>query len=745
MAEPHVPAGRLPSQLRFALEQLRANQWERFEEFASAYLVVDFPGLRTVAGSGDRGRDADLVEPPGDPRVRIQYSVAQGWSSKISQTVDKVMREFPDVRQLVYATNQKIGPSADDLKAQVRRDHGLFIDICDITYFVERCELDAGRAAAADGLIDDIAIPILADRGLVEHTAPALSSTETRAACVYLALEWSDTAREKGLTKLCFEALVRSVLRGTGPENRLARSEVRRRVAQLVDASDVERSNVLTDAALARLERRAVQRWPATDEFCVTRSERLQEREELTRVQLAETELLEAIAWELGRTYEAFEVMVPNTVLEEADCIRTAVETVLLEQGERFAMAVSSGDPIRAPEPDIESAVRSAMLATGIQARRASGRITAIFEATTHVVLTEPAEPVQDFFRAFADAYTLFAFLRQTPDVQSAIVKLYSIGEIWLDTSILLPLIAETLVEDPARRRFTNMLRAGLECGLRFFVTQGVLEELERNTWNSIQYARKWQTWRSREPFLARIVLMSGRDLSELPAWIAEFRGTVRPNDDLALYLAEEHGISVGSLWSAADGAPTEVRAVVQESWHEGHEKRREGAIDQETRARLVAHDVENYLGVVGKRDNENAGPYGYKTWWLTLDRVAYSVSTRLREEFGRDAPDSPVMSPDFMVTYLAVGPLRSRLKRETESHLPLSVADLPGEGVPELMKEAMKVRQGLQDMSDRVLRREVRDRLDRYRRRQGPFAQRGLHGIEKDLSHDMQTVDLDS
>lgn len=31
------------------------------------------------------------------------------------------------------------------------------------------------------------------------------------------------------------------------------------------------------------------------------------------------------------------------------------------------------------------------------------------------------------------------------------------------------------------------------------------------------------------------------------------------------------------------------------------------------------------------------------------------------------------------------MGPLRARLKRETESHLPLSVADLPGERGPDL------------------------------------------------------------
>lgn len=55
---------------------------------------------------------------------------------------------------------------------------------------------------------------------------------------------------------------------------------------------------------------------------------------------------------------------------------------------------------------------------------------------------------------------------------------------------------------------------------------------------------------------------------------------------------------------------PAELRAAVQEIWHEAREKRRRSGpreLDAITIQRLVAHDVENYLGVIGRRATETA------------------------------------------------------------------------------------------------------------------------------------------
>lgn len=218
-----------------------------------------------------------------------------------------------------------------------------------------------------------------------------------------------------------------------------------------------------------------------------------------------------------------------------------------------------------------------------------------------------------------------------------------------------------------------------------------------------------------------------------------QFRGSLRPSDDLSDFLAEEHGVRVGSLEEESASAPPEVRGAVHEIWDRTHERRRTGELEAETRARLVAHDVENYLGVVQRRRGESKTGVGYKTWWLTLDRTAYDIPSKLREELGSQSPPSPVMSPDFMVSYLAVGPLRAQLGREKEEKLPLSVADLGlNEDLPqELIKEAQRVRAGLHGKDDRVIRRELRDSLDKHRRRVGPQARGGLARIGEELKEE--------
>jgi hypothetical protein len=722
--------------LRFALEQLQPTQWKRFEEFASAFFAVEYPGLRTVAGSGDRGRDGEVISPPEDPTVLFQYSVADDWASKIRSTGKQVSEEFPDAAHLIYATNQAIGPKADTVKADVRRDYSLFVEVRDCSWFVERYALDAARATAAEALVQDIAVPILADRGLVERKAPALSSGEARAACVYLSLQWGDDVREKGLTKLCFEALVRSVLRGTNPRNRMSRAEVHEHVASLLSATDRERLDLLTDGALSRLERRALRHWRTEDEFCLTQEEHQRIQQSLAEVELAESELLEAIAWETAKTYEAFNLTPPANIRALAECVRVAIEAVLYKQGETFAAAVTTGAALTASRPDLEAAVTYAMSEQRLPANLGGGRTAEILQATSRVVLTEPAEPVQQFFRSFADAYTLFAFLRETPDVQSAVVKMFSVGQIWLDTTVVLPLFAESLIEDPSRRRFTNIFRAAVECGLSLRMTHGVLEELDTHTRNSITYARQPNNWHGRPPFLASMFLLSGHPLSAFGQWTRRFRGERRPMEDLAEYLDEEHGIELGSLNSAADTASTRLRGAVQEIWHETHDRRRQ--LKPDIQLRLVSHDVENYLGVVQRRRGEKVTAFGYETWWLTLDGTAFEVPRILREQLGEDAPDSPVMSPDFMVSFLAIGPLRAQLNRSAESRLPLSVADL-GDGLPQdLLDQAQSARQLLEGEDDRVIRREVRDKYDLYRRRMGAQAKGGLALVEQELEAEL-------
>lgn len=52
----------------------------------------------------------------------------------------------------------------------------------------------------------------------------------------------------------------------------------------------------------------------------------------------------------------------------------------------------------------------------------------------------------------------------------------------------------------------------------------------------------------------------------------------------------------------------------------------------------------------------------------------------------------------------------------------------------PELLAEAENLREELKDLPDRVVRRRVRDHLDRARRRLGPIANAGVGDIADDF-----------
>ena len=97
--------------------------------------------------------------------------------------------------------------------------------------------------------------------------------------------------------------------------------------------------------------------------------------------------------------------------------------------------------------------------------------------------------------------------------------------------------------------------------------------------------------------------------------------------------------------------------------------------------------------------------------------------------------PDSPVMSADFLVNYLAFGPVRRRVTKAKESDLPLLM--VLGSATPltqDLISEAESIRANIKDLPERVIRRQVRDYLDRARSRIGVIANMGMDEIDDAL-----------
>jgi len=719
------------ARLELALERLQPSDWERFERLASAFLASEFTELRTVAWpSGDKGRDAQLWSSEHEPSVMMQYSVTESWKAKIRKTAANIRTEFPSASLLIYLTNQALDPNeVDELRIGVRKSYRLSLDVRDRRWFLERWERTATTVRASEELAQVIVDPYLASRGLFESKGQALNDYESRVSFVYLALQWEDDTREKGLTRLCFEAMARAALRDTHSDARLKRSDVHQKVSDLLPGHDAAEVKRHIDSALTNLTKRHIRHWQKEDEFCLTNEEVTRVKGRLVTFETLDADLKAEIQTAVQQSAKHLRVKLPDDISAVASRVRRVLEKALALRGEMFAAAAVKGGTAQ-----FEDAELADLLAKDVaehpELGRGSGALIAVARSSVESLLVTPSSQTHGYLRSLVDSYTLMAFLRQTPDVQNVVSKMFSGGELWLDTNIVLPLIAETLCPDEGRQ-YTVLLRAATEAGLQLCVTSGVLEEVESNLNRARVYASRNKPWTGSIPFMYSAFVWS-RQAGVFQKWLEQFVGRARPLDDLAAYLDEEFRIQVDDLEQYARVAPVSLRSAVTEYWREVHERRRENTdLDDLTLDRLIEHDVENCLGVVQKRGQERDDAFGYRTWWLTLDRAAYRCMASVSGELGRHPPiPGPALSPDFLAGYLSVGPARRSVTRGTEHALPLMLDLSIMEAVPaEFIQASEAVREDLRGLPDRVRRRRIRDTLDLMRRKEGPLAKTGPAG----------------
>lgn len=726
----------ITNRLELALDRLKPAEWARLEKIASVFLATEFDELRTVASpSGDDGRDAELFSPAAEPTVVAQYSVAADWRAKINATVRRLKTTIPDALVLIYVTSKQVGADADELRKNLRTKNGLTLDIRDRSWFCDRVLESQARQIAAEELAIAIVDPYLSTAGVGPHVQSELSSPEAMAAVTYLGLQWQDDVRDKGLTKLAFEALVRAALVGTDSEHRISRAELHLRVRKVLPGHPAEQLTSYVDAAIRRLGKASIKHWPG-DEFCLSHDEVQKFNNFRVANALAESGLtasVEAISTLLLSARAIPQEHRPEFALR----LRRATDAVLFERSQAFAMAVQSGALAALADSDFKSTLISELAKSSLPKLPKVDWLSALQFAVREILISDDAA-IQTYLRSLADSYTLLAFLKQTPDVQSAVEKMFSHGTLWLDATVVLPLIADTLAAgDDGKGRFSRMIEAALDVGLKLYVTPGVVEEVERHMNKALTCVRLASgQWQGSIPYLLERYVTNGRAPASFPSWLENFRGDARPLQDLADYLRDVFHITERSLEEESSSASQELRYALQQIWHERYERRREKygtPLDEMAITRLVSHDVECYAGVVHLRSKERSAPFGYSAWWLTVDRQAFDLKNRLRFIMSEAPPDSPVMSADFLVNYLAFGPLRRRVTKDAESHLPLlMVLGNAAQLTPELMAEAENIRNQLKDLPERLIRREVRDRLDRARARIGPIAGQGLDEVDE-------------
>lgn len=722
LSPPIASAKMTVSRERFelALERLKDSDWEKFENLASAFLAADFSKLRTMASSsGDGGRDSELFSPDGEPTVAFQYSVQESWPNKIKKTVKRLKENFPKVNFLYYVSNQEIGARADKLKRELAKD-GIFVDILDRTWFLDRFNLDQQRSEAASSISRSIVDPLLEQKGILSRKNDALSRNEAGTALIFLELQQQDEVAGKNLTRSSFEALVRAALHGSNKDNRIKREAIYERVQTFLPQHSPDQLKHFIDAALTRLKRHALNEWNGGAEFNINYQESERIKDSSAKLILKRS----AFEHDIMELIKLSPDVAISDMSEFIQSVHRIVETYFLRRGEEFAGAVAGARSIPMNDTDLRQIVSQHT------SKAVSGRPAAAY--TQYIVtsiLNNPSASTLEYLRLISDSYTLMSFLSETPDVQSVTKKLFSHGEIWLDTSVLLPLFAEKILTEKDRS-FSSAIIQAKKSGADLYVTAGVIEEIERHINRSLQCARA-PHWTGGTPYLYARYIIGGGKRGSFNSWVEQFRGEYNPEQDIADYL-HDFGIKMENP-SEALNIPLDVRDAVTNYWQEIHDRRRGSEGFNMVSDRLAKHDIENCLTVLSSRMDElGRAPLGHKSWWLTLDSAAFRMLPAMEDEIARKIKHSPILSIDFLIKYLAFGPSRDKLpdaeKNITRIFAPAIMETLPSE----LIDVAEKVRSDCAGLSENIIQRRIRDALDRAKSKIGAIHQGGLENMDK-------------
>ena len=459
------------------------------------------------------------------------------------------------------------------------------------------------------------------------------------------------------------------------------RADIHGRAIALFPSHDSDVVTEYIDRALERMDKRFLRHYRSDDSWLLNYDERAKLAEGVARLALLDAAFMSEL--ENNLVFVATSLDIDLHLVDRGPLLQRArrvLERFLYERGERFADAVTHGQAVLFADAELEECVNSDIL---LRPDTSSIRdnVGSLVSQTIERTLITHSESAQKFLRAVVDGYTLFAFMRETPNMQSAVTKLFSQGEFWVDTTAVLPMMAERLAPESARS-YTHIIQAAISAGARFYVTSGVLNELASHIEMSHQAWCSPPDWNGRTPFLLQAYIWSGSDISCFPSWLDYFRGPSRPEDDVAMYLLEECRISVANFDADLKTVPEDLRWQSEAYWQEIHERRRQPAKGGPARPgnpeivrRLALHDSETFLGVLERRKGEDLNnPFGYTTWWLTLDGAAARAAEDIANRSGYPIPQPPTASFDFLTYYLLVGPARRQLEKSIEQQLPLAI-----------------------------------------------------------------------
>lgn len=190
--------------------------------------------------------------------------------------------------------------------------------------------------------------PLLTAESIAEHIAPALTAGEERLAFLHISIDLIERDNSRNMTKAAYESLVLAVLHGSTHETTVSREAIYEKLACVVRDISSDRLKGRIDSALDRLSVRhgKLKHIRGSDSFHISHDQTGKIK------QGTETFLDEEASFEQDILAAIY--LVDSDIVDDDDCrddcvqaIKEIIEKLLLDYGEQFSTAISTG---RIPE-----------------------------------------------------------------------------------------------------------------------------------------------------------------------------------------------------------------------------------------------------------------------------------------------------------------------------------------------------------------------------------------------------------
>lgn len=707
--------------IRYGLSLLKPEHGTMFEEFVNKFFATEFPNIRPVGQIHDKGRDAFIYHADGESDIFFQSSVTTSWKTKIKDTIEALKKNNFTIRELVYCTNQDLRKDLDDLK-QTWRKSGISIDIRDTNYFSIYATTSIEKSAIAESLCKIVVDPKLADKGIIDSKiGVALSTEDQKIAVTFLEMNLKNSSDSRNLTKLSIESLITFTLRDSTPESTVERNKIHQKIMELCPNADRQRLISQIDGAIDRfVSKDVIKHHGKNDSFTLSFNKKKEVNDGLQKLMLEQYDLELAAKDVIEYVLKELEIdfSVPYDLLIEDAMV--VLDYLIVKKGRLASLAlVGKGTFGSSKEPLIEMVEGMVKSSPSVLKSQSILSIVQIIDILPEIVielLRSSSPAVINRIKISADAYCLLFFMRESNDIQENINKIFSGSKVLVDTSVIVPCMAEQSFPKE-KKRLSNLIRAASKMGITFFLGDDVLNELQthldRMRYSYYNHAERQLTTlgSSRTENLHYSIISGYLEAKRIENYegsfedfIKQFRGERNPNADLIEYLHEELDIRFDdNLNSEMEKIPYEDIGSLIEEWKSVKPQR--PWMDTDAYNTLVYHDVKAFLVIQRFRSGIAMGAVqGEKYWWLTFDGSGFRMDRKF------SGSNSICMSPEFFSRYVSLLP-----HQETGSSfatlLPIFLEAAKLGLVPaELRAKAEEIYSSMQGQKEYVIRRRLRD-----------------------------------